>query len=189
MMFLYILGAIAVTAAIVAIILLIVIFDSWDSYFSNIPNKLYIGGEPETYYRRTYVKFKKWKKLFELNPSSFCFVRKDGESINLNYMSYNIRKTHPVFYDTDTQQYYFIDFRFLSYIQYYLYGRAIKNRISFLYEEKMTKQIVGTVQSKIDALVAESEKSIKDTLKLQEKIILRMSSEDKDSKEGNDGIT
>lgn len=186
MMFLYIFGTLVGVAAIIALIVLLIIFSVWDDYFNHIPDKLFINGQ-YTYYKRIYMKFKKWWKLFELNPPSFYFVRKDGVSIDLNYMSYKINSTHPVFHDIETNQYYFIDFRFLSYVQYYLYERVIRNRISFLLEEKMTKQIVGTVQSKIDALVAESEKNIKDTLKLQEKIILRMSN--KSSKEDSNDIT
>lgn len=129
------------------------------------------------------MKFKKWQQLFELDPISFSFVRANGTKVNLYRMDSLIRRTHPVFYDKDEEIFYLVDFRYLEFIHYYYYERRIRDRISFLSEEKMTKAIVGDVQSKIDALVEESEKHIKDTLKLQEKIVLRMSGEDKEESE------
>lgn len=180
-----IIGAIVVAFIIALIILWAVASESWDR-FNCRPDKIYTA-DGTYYYTHLIMKFNRWKQLFELNPSDFMFVRCSGDTIGKTYISSSYKEANPVFYNSDEKKYYLVSFRYLDYIKYYFYQREIQNRLSFASEEKITKAIVGDVQSKIDALVAESEKNINDTLKLQEKIILRMSNES--SKEGNNDIT
>lgn len=169
---------IMIISIIVFFIIFITIVDTYSSYYCKFPEKIKIP-EIKGQCIRTRMKFNRWRKLFELDPWNFIFLKDDGFKVNINQMTYDFRWTHPSYYDKNDERLYIIVFNFKEYFHYFWYRRRIIELYSDIFGDRITQEIVGTVQAKIDALVNESQKQIEDSLNLQKKIILQLSSDSK----------
>lgn len=176
--------AVLIVAGVVAIIagfVLIVAIDINHDEFIKFPKKIKtINGDVD--YNRFLMKFDKWRKLFELDPTKFSFVLENGMCLNSSFEVLGFRTTHPC-YRGDDGEYYLVDFRYREYLKYYFYQKKLVDRLSYLSEEMLTKEIIGDVQTKIDEIREEANNQIQKTLDLQEEIILRMESSSKSTKE------
>ena len=146
------------------------------SNFKSLPPSL-SGKKATIPYLRVRMKYKDWRRLFELDPSRFLFILKNGCQIGLGTMLEPFREAHPTYGTEDAKKFYVVDFNYVDWLKYAWYCRKIMYRISNSREQEMTEAIVGDLQAKINAIVEESEKHIQQTLDLQQKIIDRMSEE------------
>jgi len=130
------------------------------------------------------MRFAKWRRLFELDPTSFSFVSNQGTKKNENMVTENdYTDAHPCFYNSETNEFFLVKFGFADYVRYCFYERKIKEKISSLAEQKMSLAIVGDIRAKLDEIVEEANQNIKDTLNLQQEILLRLPGEGEGDKE------
>lgn len=158
------------------ILYIITIAGTW-SNFKNIPYHLQgkeNGKDTQISYSRVRMTFKQWKRLFELDPNSFFFIVKNGCKIDPKVLKGSFEESHPTYCIKEKDQLYLVDFDFINWLFYQFYCRKILYKLSDKRQLEMSEAIVGDIQSKIDAIVAESEKHIQDTLALQKKILERM---------------
>lgn len=169
--------AVLIVAGVVAIIagfVVIVSIDINHDEFQKFPKKIKtVDGDVD--YNRFLMKFDKWRKLFELDPNKFSFVLENGMCLNSSFEVSGFRITHPC-YRGDDGEYYLVDFRYGEYRKYYFYQSKLVDRLSYVSEEMLTKEIIGYIQTKIDEIREEANDQIEKTLNLQEEIILRMES-------------
>lgn len=159
----------------------IAITGTWGN-FKDLPYYLNGADGKDIEYYRVRMKFEKWKRLFELNPSRFIFILKNGRKIDPGPMKGNFKEAHPTWYKSDGIQFYVIDFDFINWIQYLWYCKSMLYKMCDPREHEMTEAIIGDLQTKINAIVEESNRHIQQTLDLQQEILDRM-------KEENDGTS
>lgn len=166
----------AILIGVVCIALLISTYDTYESHYCKYPDEINIKGIKDSCTCvLTRMKFNRWRKLFELNPWNFIFLTDSGHKININQMTYNFRWAHPSYYDEKEEKLYVIEFNYKEYFHYFWYRRKIIKLYSDIFGDRITQEIIGTVQAKIDALVDESQKQIEESLNLQKEIILQLS--------------
>lgn len=163
-------------AGFCVIIQLMSIIGTW-SNFKDLPYHLEGADGKDIEYSRVRMKFKAWKRLFELDPERFIFIMKNGRKIDPGSLKSSFTEAHPTWYKADGIQFYVVDFDFTNWLQYLFYCRGIMYKICSSREQEMTEAIVGDLQAKINAIVEESNKHIQQTLDLQQKILDRMSEE------------
>lgn len=142
--------------------------------FSTMPKAIELPEGKRKDYNRLVMKFKRWKSIFELDPSRFIFVRSSGKLIDQKKIIGDFSRANPCFL-SESKELYLIDFRFIDYLQYMIYTREIYNKISYVAEIKITKEIAEAMQERLQAILDESQKKIEESLDTQKDIILRLS--------------
>lgn len=170
-----ILTILLIVGIISAIIILwwIIAADMDYTHFNNTPHAVSTS-EGWKEYTRFAMKFQKWFHLFQMNPSKFHFVGSDGYAMNLRDIRQNFRHAHPVFVSQSEETYYMVDFRFSSYLFYWLNRKKIFDRIHYITESKMTLELAEDTKRQIEKLQEQAQKEINESLKESREIILRL---------------
>lgn len=119
--------------------------------------------------------FRKWKKLFELDPSAFVFVNEDGTKPNPQYRTKaKYQERHPCHVTAPPSKFFVVDFSLPDYILYWFYSRKIARIKAADDEQEVSLSVVGDLRQKLDTIEKEAAANIQRSLELQREIVLRL---------------
>lgn len=119
--------------------------------------------------------FRRWKKLFELDPSAFVFVNEDGTKPQLQYRTKaKYQERHPCHITAPPSKFFVVDFSLPDYILYWFYSRKIARIKAAADEQEISLSVVGDLRQKLDTIEKEATANIQRSLELQREIVLRL---------------
>lgn len=119
--------------------------------------------------------FRKWKKLFELDPSAFVLVNEDGTKPQPQYRTRaKYQERHPCHITAPPSKFFVVDFSLPDYILYWFYSRKIARIKAAADEQEVSLSVVGDLRQKLDTIEKEATANIQRSLELQREIVLRL---------------
>lgn len=119
--------------------------------------------------------FRKWKKLFELDPPAFAFIDEDGMKPHPQYRTKaKYQERHPCHVTAPPSKFFVVDFSLPNYILYWFYARKIARIKAAADEREVSLSVVGDLRQKLDAIEKEATTNIQRSLELQREIVLRL---------------